>query len=113
LFRRAVIALAAVFVELGEAAPRDQRSIVVEAATDADLMHDLLTELLHIFIVDGFIWCDAAVEEADRGLRVRLRGEPFDPARHEFRTEIKAVTYHQLTVEELSDGWHARIIFDV
>lgn len=113
LFRRAVVALAAVFVEPGDVASRDQRLLVVEAATDADLMHDLLTELLHVFTVEGFIWCDAEVEGADRELRVRLCGEPFDPARHAFRTEIKAVTYHELTVEESSDGWRARIILDV
>lgn len=37
----------------------------------------------------------------------------FDPAVHEIIGEIKAVTYHQISVHEDSAGWRARVIFDV
>jgi len=113
LFRRAAIALAALMVETASVAKTEQRQIAVEAEADLDLMHDLLTELLALFTVDGFIWCDASVTEAGRSLRVTLRGEPFDPDRHPFRGEIKAVTYHQLMVEDSPGGWRSRVIFDV
>jgi protein archease len=113
LFRRAAIAIAALLVETASVAELEQREIVVEAEADLDLMHDVLTELLALFTVEGFIWRDASVKEAGRSLRVTLRGEPFDPARHAFRGEIKAVTYHQLMVENSPDGWRSRVIFDV
>jgi SHS2 domain-containing protein len=113
LFRGAAIALAALLVERAGVAEIEQREIAVEAEADSDLMHDLLTELLALFTVEGFIWRDASVKEADRSLRVTLRGERFDPARHVFRGEIKAVTYHQLMVEDSSEGWRSRVIFDV
>jgi protein archease len=113
LFHRAIIALASLLVEVATVVPIEQREIALEAAADPDLMHDLLTELLGLFTVESFIWREACVEEAGRLLRVKLRGEPFDANRHAFRGEIKAVTYHQLMVEESSDGWRARIIFDV
>lgn len=113
LFRRAALALASILVETSSVEKTAQREVVVEAATDADLMHDLLTELLCLFTVEGFIWRDASVKEVDRSLRVTLRGEPFDPARHWFRGEIKAVTYHELTVADSAEGWRARVIFDV
>ncbi|MGD1028043.1 archease [Candidatus Binatus soli] len=113
LFRRAAVALAMLLVETASVAEIEDREIAVEAQADLDLMHDLLTELLALFTVEGFIWRDASVTEAGRSLRVTLRGEPFDPARHAFRGEIKAVTYHQLMVENSPDGWRSRIIFDV
>jgi SHS2 domain-containing protein len=113
LFRRAAIALASLLVERAGVAAIERREITVEAQADLDLMHDLLTELLALFTVEGFIWREASVNETDRSLRVTLRGEPFDPTRHVFRGEIKAVTYHQLMVEKSSDGWHSRIVFDV
>jgi len=113
LFRRAAIALAALLVESASVAEIEQRQVAVEAETDPDLMHDMLTELLALFAVDGFIWRDASVTEAGRSLHVTLRGESFDPARHAFRGEIKAVTYHQLTVENSPGGWRSRVIFDV
>ena len=113
LFRRAAIALAALLVETAGVAEIEQREIAVEAEPDLNLMHDLLTELLALFTVEGFIWRGAWVKEAGRSIRVTLRGEPFDPARHAFRGEIKAVTYHQLMVEGSPGGWRSRIIFDV
>lgn len=113
LFRRAVLALAALLVERTGVAEREQREITVEAEADPDLMHDLLAELLALFTVEGFIWRDASATEAGRSLRVTVRGEPFDPARHAFRGEIKAVTYHALMVESSPNEWRARVIFDV
>jgi len=113
LFRRAAIALASLLVEVKRVAPSEKREVVVSAETDADLMHDLLTELLNLFIIETFIWRDASVEEHEGSLKVTVSGECFDAARHEFRGEIKAVTYHQLAVEETAEGWRARVIFDI
>ena len=39
--------------------------------------------------------------------------EPYDPERHPLRTELKAVTYHQLEVARDGDEWTGRVIFDV
>jgi SHS2 domain-containing protein len=114
LFRRAAIAIAALLVERSGVAAAEEREVTVKAASDEDMMHDLLEDLLTLFIVDTFIWSDASVQVRDDGsLRVRLYGERFDPARHEFRGEIKAVTYHQLSVRQSVEGWKARVIFDV
>jgi SHS2 domain-containing protein len=113
LFRSAALALASLLVDTSGIEPAQQRVVAIEAETDADLMHDLLTELLYIFTAEGFIWRDASVTEAGRSLSVTLGGERFDPSRHSFRSEIKAVTYHQLTIEKSSEGWRARVIFDV
>jgi SHS2 domain-containing protein len=113
LFRRAVIALASLLVETSTVMPAQQREVTVAAETDPDLMHDLLTELLGLFTLDGFIWRDASASASDRSVHVKLRGEHLDLDRHQFRGEIKAVTYHQLAVERSSGGWRARVIFDV
>jgi SHS2 domain-containing protein len=43
----------------------------------------------------------------------RLRGEAFDPARHQLKQEIKAVTYHQAFVQTTVQGWKGRVILDV
>ncbi len=113
LFRRAALALAALLVEPSNVEGAEQRMVEITAADDIDLMHDLLTELLQLFAADDFIWRDVRIEEQGLTLHVTLQGESFDPNRHMSRGEIKAVTYHQLTVENVSNEWHARIIFDV
>ncbi len=113
LFRRAAIALGAVMVERSTVEAREARRIEVQAIDDIERMHDMLSQLLDLFIVDGFVWRDASITESASDLNVVLHGESFDPNRHDFRGEVKAITYHQLTVAQDSSGWHARIILDV
>ena len=113
MFHRAALAEARLMVDTAGVLPIQMRDISIEGSSDTDLMHDLLSGLLQIFLVDNFIWSAATVEEARKGLKVRLRGEPFDAARHEFLREIKAVTYHELSVHNAGGRWLARIIFDV
>jgi SHS2 domain-containing protein len=113
LFRRAALALAALLVDPSNVAAIQPRTIEISASDDIALMHDLLTELLQLYAADGFIWRDANVEERRGGLHVILKGESFDPARHLPRDEIKAVTYHQMSVENAANEWRARMIFDV
>lgn len=47
LFRCAAIGLASLLVEMNTIEAHEERSFVVAAETDADLMHDLLAELLY------------------------------------------------------------------
>src|SRR5216683_1365162 len=91
LFRRACIALAQILVSTESVASAQERTIKVFGDSDIDLMHDLLTALLNLFIADGFIWKDARVDEAEGSLTAHVFGETFDPSRHQFRTEIKAI----------------------
>lgn len=41
------------------------------------------------------------------------KGQKFDDARHRAGTQIKAVTYHHLRVEEQGGQWIAEVIFDI
>jgi SHS2 domain-containing protein len=113
LFRRAALALGSLLIDRSKVAGSEARKLTIAAATDSDLLHDLLSELLTIVMVDAFVWSDADIEETESGLDVTLHGEQFDPDRHDFRGEIKAVTYHQLAVDRIPEGWSARVIFDV
>jgi SHS2 domain-containing protein len=113
LFRRAALAIAQLMVDTTTVLRSERRELSVPAADDADLMHDLLSVLLQTFVVDCFIWSEVMIDDSGPGLKVYLLGERFDPDRHEFRHEIKAVTYHELSVRSAGGRWLARIIFDV
>jgi SHS2 domain-containing protein len=113
LFRTAAIALSRLMVEERGVVAREDRCLKVAAASDAELMHDLLTGLLNLFTIEGFIWSEVFVEQEKGLLKVKLRGEIFASSSHELIQEIKAVTFHELSVEQASDGWRSRIIFDV
>jgi SHS2 domain-containing protein len=42
-----------------------------------------------------------------------LAGETIDPKRHDLAVDIKAVTLHQFSVQQNSNGWTASVIIDV
>ncbi|HEY6393991.1 MAG TPA: archease [Candidatus Binataceae bacterium] len=113
LLARAAIAMSQLMVEAQRVRSIESRQIEVYADSDADLIHDLLAGALNLFLGDGFIWRDVKIEEANKGVTADFSGEMFDPERHNLLTEIKAVTYHQLSVVESPSDWRARIIFDV
>ena len=41
------------------------------------------------------------------------RGERLDPARHQQRADVKAVTLHKFRLEQTTEGWEAQIILDI
>jgi SHS2 domain-containing protein len=114
LFRRAGLALFSLMVNLEKVEPREEEEVRTQAEGWEDLLHDWLSHLLHRFLQEGFIAARITIEEIDTThIRARLAGEKLDYDRHEFATEIKAVTYHQLSVTCENDRWQARVIFDV
>ena len=89
-----------------------------ERRVEADDVEGLLVAWLNDLLVllsAGEVVPKAFVvdEVTDHGLRATIHGEPVDPAKHHFKLDIKAATYHMLSVSQADDGWSARIIFDV
>ncbi len=95
---------------------RKEREVEVTAgAEEADeMLVSWLEEILYIVDVEGLVLCDVRVDEMNEGeIKGTVRGEPLDRQRHELRNDIKAVTYHDLRIEETESGLRTRIVFDV
>ena len=93
--------------------------MVVKGSTPAEALRSLLSEALYRFATESFVASRAeiGVKTAPSGeveITAELHGETVDQERHTLLTEVKAVTYHQLSVEAQPDGgWQARVLFDV
>ncbi len=99
--------------------PSESREIVLDARDLEEALISWLQEMIYRFEVERFVPAEIEVDEV-RLPRVagRIRGEAFDPARHETRLDIKAATYHALEVlrtatGEGGDRWEAVVIFDI
>jgi SHS2 domain-containing protein len=77
------------------------------------LLVSWLQELLYLLDTEGLIFGRFQVKLQDSSLEAAAWGEVFNPEVHEMRTEIKAVTYHQLEVTQSDEGWQAQVIFDI
>lgn len=91
-------------------APEEQR-LVFEAEDTATLLVLWLREILYQHQVRGFRHRRVVFDVLDtRTLDARVTGEAGTAV---VESELKGVTYHDLSVEPTRDGWRARVIFDV
>ncbi len=78
------------------------------------LLHDFLSELIQLTLYEHFAIREIRIDKIDeKAIETRLIGEPVDTQKHEFKSEIKAVTYHLLCFEPRGDKWFGRVIFDL
>ena len=117
LFAAAAAAFSDSITTLDTIEPRRPEELGVAAPELDLLLVDFLSELLYRFDTRAWLTRHAHVDvrEQDGGweLQGTLVGEKHDPARHPVRVLIKAVTYHQLRVEQRDGMWMANIVFDI
>jgi SHS2 domain-containing protein len=108
-------ALTDTLVDLGKVEPRQEVQWRVQTSTPERLLVRHLEEILFQFDAKGMVFSRFQISRLGTdGLSCRAWGEPLDRDKHGFKTEIKAVTYHQLKIERESDGrYSARVILDV
>lgn len=91
-----------------------QRTITLEGTDTADLLINFLREILYLFNGKGLTIRNCEISECgNTSLSARLILEPLSKKKHTVKLEIKAVTYHGLSVAREKSGWRARVIFDV
>jgi len=114
LFETSALALFDILTDLSLVRPS---TVVPVHAAGAGLEETLirwLSELLYLHDVQGILFCRVNVlSVSPGGVSGTASGEPFEPGRHEVRTEVKAVTYHQVSVSRDGDRWKARYVVDV
>lgn len=94
-------------------AERETRAVTLAADEPEYLLFDWLNELLFLFDRERFLGARFEVNLSPAGLVATVWGEIWDPPRQPLSHEVKAVTYHGLTVAPTSDGWLAEVILDI
>lgn len=109
LLAEAAAAMFAILAEVPDPRPSGTDLFEIRPEDPAEALHAFLSELLYRFSAERRMY----VAFHPRPGTVEARWEPYDSARHALRTEIKAVTYHQLEAVRENGGWRARVIFDL
>ena len=118
LFAEAAVGLTSLIVaDVGTVESSQQRTFEVSSPDLEYLYFDWLSELLYLFESDGWLTANASVEISGNSLRGVVRGETFCETRHRRSHEVKAITYHELSVlpTERDGGqvWSAEVIVDI
>jgi len=114
LFENAGKAFFHLITDLRKVRHRTERKIVVKGESLDRLIVDWLSELLYLHDVENLLFKEFEVESVgEDGLKAIAKGEPFQEGVHAIKTEVKAVTYHQLEVRKKNGGWRAQVILDL
>ena len=92
------------------------KNIELENNTDKleELLVSWLSELLYIFNKEKICFNDFNVLSLNsEGMAAQAKGVHIDLYQSDRYTEIKAVTFHNLKIEEQIEGFSCTIIFDV
>ena len=113
-FGNAAYAMFDILTDIDRVRETDSFDLQVSASNIEDLLVAWLNELLYRYETERIAFSKFVIDDInDSNLRATVSGEKIAPDRHEIKTEIKSVTYHQLRVEKIDDGWRAQVIFDV
>ncbi|HET6372020.1 MAG TPA: archease [Candidatus Polarisedimenticolia bacterium] len=94
--------------------PLTRVEIDLTAADTEELLVGWLSELLFLHETRDLVFVRFDVRDITAGrLLATADGEPFDAGRHRMRREVKAVTYHQVTIVREGEVWRARLVLDV
>jgi len=114
MFKNAALGMFDIIANLKNIKLQESIDIELEAKNTEELLVAWLRELLYQTQAKKILFKKFAFQDLNETrLRAICYGEKIDPKKHHLKTEIKAVTYHQLKVEQENSLWAGRIIFDL
>jgi SHS2 domain-containing protein len=114
LYGLAAEALMELVVEARGAAPEVERVLLLEGDDPGDLLVHWLNSVLLESELAGVVWTRADVRSlTPMSLEATLSGPRRDATRQTFLREIKAVSYHHLSVELKGPTCRCRLVLDI
>jgi SHS2 domain-containing protein len=106
--------LVSILVDPSPFQPAQERYFKAPGMDEAAQVVNWLNEILFFFDTEGMVFVEFEIDSwTPSEITGRARGERFDIERHEFRTAVKAATYHQFESQQTPGGWEFRVFVDV
>lgn len=120
LFRDAAAGFGEVVFEDSTIHDAEAREIELSAIYLEELLILWLSELNYLLTVHKWVFRttrDIEIKQIDRAeawqLKARIGGEQLNHQRHYIYSDIKAVTYHQMKIEESGGRLFTKVVFDI
>jgi protein archease len=114
LFVHAAQGMESLMVAPEQVQAQTNRTIAVEGHDEVSLLITWLNELIVLFDTEYLLFNQFEIEAiTSTFVKGRAFGEMYDVQRHDLGSAIKAVTWHEASVQRTDKGYKARIIFDI
>ncbi|GMV42092.1 MAG: hypothetical protein AMXMBFR64_38080 [Myxococcales bacterium] len=111
LLAEAARAVVSALTEGARIEPKVERHVQLASSDPEDRLIRWMNEIIYLAVTRGFLVAEADVTVTPEGLDARLSGE--EGAWHRVRTELKAATWHELTLVREGGRLVARVVVDV
>jgi SHS2 domain-containing protein len=113
-FENAAYGMFTIVADLEKYQPTTQKEITVAGSDDVNMFERFLSSLLVVFDGDALLPLDFEITEISMGrLTCWVDARPVADDIEWLGPAVKAVTYHQMAVENKNGEWQAKAIFDV
>ncbi len=114
MFEKAAYGMFDIIVHADRIEPVRKVKVSISSPTLEDLLVDWLSELLYVFSTELFVMNKFDVrirKDNSYSLNAVCWGENFKRRKHGIKTEIKAVTYHELEINV--EKGYLKVLFDI
>jgi SHS2 domain-containing protein len=105
------LAMFELMLDIKKVEPKYKINIKINYENLEELVVDFLSELIYQFDANHFVPCTIKTKIGNKELNVSLTGEKYDRKKHGSKLEIKAATYHMLSIDPLNN--EIKILFDI
>jgi protein archease len=113
LFRTMAQGLFKVIGAEAHVSPDRKRSLHLEAENPTELLHDWLETLNALHQVHGELYTEFEVAIENNRLKATIQGGALATATGELGTEVKAVTWHDLNIQQTAQGLESYVLLDI
>lgn len=116
-FEQAARGLNDTMIDLTGVTPDQELKVSAEGHDIESLLFDWLDKVMLILVADGVVMSEFSVKirKTDGGYALDgvARGEKLDLKKHAYKVEIKAVTYHEMSVRQETGKTTVRFLLDL
>lgn len=115
-FENAGKAMFDVMVEVEKVRPKKSKNFSIESEDLKALLYDFLEELVIFHEMENMVFSkfELKIKEDDEySLKGKCFGEKLDRSRHNIKTGVKAVTYHEMKIHKEKDNYWVQVVLDI
>ncbi|EHP69398.1 hypothetical protein MetMK1DRAFT_00021540 [Metallosphaera yellowstonensis MK1] len=112
-FENSALAVFEVMTDTSKVERRERREVTVEGYDLKNLLYRWIESLLFYYDTELLLFSAFKVTIEGLSLRGEALGEKFDPERHERRTVVKAMTYHEMEITKRDGGYEITFVVDI
>jgi SHS2 domain-containing protein len=95
--------------------PVKDLNLIVDAENIDELLYNFIAELIYLKDIEKMFFSrfDVNIADNEKSLKAVVAGDTIDYINHEIKSDVKAITYHDLQIKKSEDGFVTRVMLDL